>query len=98
MTSKTTSKRDSTGRFLADHNLEVNILDISIALIGLRSAKGMGVAGLVEAGGGGVEVRVVIKVLRSSALLHARQDAFALPVVAHPSTSPNQDRRSPIIQ
>jgi hypothetical protein len=49
MTSKTACKRDSTGRFLADHNLDVDLLDISIALIGLRSAKGMGVAGLVEA-------------------------------------------------
>jgi hypothetical protein len=49
MTSKTTCKRDSTGRFLAVHDLDVDILDISIALIGLRSAKGMGVAGLVEA-------------------------------------------------
>ena len=64
MTSKTTCKRDSTGRFLADHNLDVNILDISIDLIGLRSAKGMGVAGLVEVEIEVVEVRVVIKVLR----------------------------------
>jgi hypothetical protein len=62
--SKTTCKRDSTGRFLAEHDPEVDILYISIALIGLRSAKGMGVAGLVEVEEEGVEVRVVIKVLR----------------------------------
>ena len=53
MTSKTTCKRGSTGRFLAGHDLDVDILDISIALMALRSAKGMRVAGLGE-----VEVEV----------------------------------------
>jgi hypothetical protein len=60
MTSKTTCKRDSTGRFLADHDLDVGILDISIALIGVRSAKEMEVAGLVE-----VEVEVEVEVQKS---------------------------------
>jgi hypothetical protein len=58
MTSKTTCKRDSTGRFLAGHGLDVDVLDISIALMVLRSAKGVGVAGLGEGGGWRLEVEV----------------------------------------
>lgn len=56
MTGRTTCKRYPTGRSLADHDLDVDNVDISIGSMELRSGKGMGVVGLVEGGGWRLEV------------------------------------------